>query len=87
MRTSINPSLLANGSFTSAELDAFRRCYREQYGITLTDDQVARYARAVTGYVALVCRVVEPPAPSAASTPDNETLVREGLDEVAPEFN
>lgn len=90
MHTPINPSLLANGSFSAAELERFRRSYRDQYGVTLNDDQVARYARAVVGYVALVCRVCEPPA----LTPDDvdgtceaRMPAAEGLDEVSPKFN
>lgn len=91
MHTPINPSLLANGPFSAAELERFRRSYRDQYGVTLNDDQVARYARAVVGYVALICRVCEPPAMTAADHVDDMCEERmptaAGLDEVSLEFN
>lgn len=71
----IDPSLIATGSFSAKEVDAFRDAYERQYGVRLSDDQAARFARSFVLFVAIVCRAVRPPRGAGA------------LDESARELN
>lgn len=71
----IDPSLIATGSFSAQEVEAFRGGYERQHGVRLNDDQAARFARSFVLFVAIVCRAVRPPQATG------------GLDESVRELN